>query len=68
MRFIILFQSEPKPSLSHENLLINELIRDYLEFNSYNYTSSVLLAGSCNTHSLIKAPQCCWQVAATHTA
>ncbi|KAH0632069.1 hypothetical protein JD844_020130 [Phrynosoma platyrhinos] len=26
-------QSEPRPSLSHENLLINELIREYLEFN-----------------------------------
>ena len=45
---MLLFQSEPKPTLSHENLLINELIRDYLEFNSYNYTSSVLLAGTCS--------------------
>ncbi|GAB1300028.1 Centrosomal protein 20 [Apodemus speciosus] len=35
---------EPRPSLSHENLLINELIREYLEFNKYKYTASVLMA------------------------
>ncbi|XP_069066302.1 centrosomal protein 20 isoform X3 [Pleurodeles waltl] len=35
-------QSEPRPQLSHENLLINELIREYLEFNKYRYTASVL--------------------------
>uniref|UniRef100_A0A2K5CRR9 Centrosomal protein 20 n=1 Tax=Aotus nancymaae TaxID=37293 RepID=A0A2K5CRR9_AOTNA len=38
---------EPRPSLSHENLLINELIREYLEFNKYKYTASVLIAGKC---------------------
>ncbi len=37
-------QTEPKPSLSNENLLINELIREYLEFNKYMYTNSVLTA------------------------
>ncbi|KAJ6655945.1 hypothetical protein lerEdw1_004530 [Lerista edwardsae] len=37
-------QSEPRPALSHENLLINELIREYLEFNRYKYASSVLTA------------------------
>ncbi|XP_055453759.1 centrosomal protein 20 isoform X2 [Psammomys obesus] len=37
---------EPRPSLSHENLLINELIREYLEFNNYKYTASVLIAES----------------------
>lgn len=37
-------QSEPRPSLSNENLLINELIREYLSFNKYKYTESVLLA------------------------
>lgn len=36
---------EPRPSLSHENLLINELIREYLEFNKYKFTASVLIAG-----------------------
>ncbi|XP_077880435.1 centrosomal protein 20 isoform X3 [Ictidomys tridecemlineatus] len=35
---------EPRPTLSHENLLINELIREYLEFNKYKYTASVLTA------------------------
>lgn len=35
----------PRPPLSHENLLVNELIREYLEFNKYRYTASVLTAG-----------------------
>ncbi|NXG41172.1 FOPNL protein, partial [Psilopogon haemacephalus] len=35
-------QSVPRPLLSHENLLINELIREYLEYNKYKYTASVL--------------------------
>ncbi|KAJ0033320.1 hypothetical protein NQD34_000427 [Periophthalmus magnuspinnatus] len=35
-----------RPQLSHENLLINELIREYLEFNKYKYTASVLTAES----------------------
>ena len=39
-------QTETKPILSNENLLINELIREYLEFNSYKYTTTVLLAES----------------------
>ncbi|KAI5139918.1 Centrosomal Protein 20 [Manis pentadactyla] len=37
-------EREPRPQLSHENLLINELIREYLEFNKYKYTASVLIA------------------------
>ncbi|XP_074866598.1 centrosomal protein 20 isoform X2 [Carettochelys insculpta] len=39
-------QSEPRPPLSHENLLINELIREYLEYNKYKYSASVLTAES----------------------
>lgn len=39
-------QSEPRPTLSRENLLINELIREYLDYNSYKYTASVLMAES----------------------
>ncbi|KAK2919355.1 lisH domain-containing protein FOPNL [Channa argus] len=39
-------QRESRPPLSHENLLINELIREYLEFNKYRYTASVLTAES----------------------
>ncbi|XP_051986703.1 lisH domain-containing protein FOPNL [Xyrauchen texanus] len=39
-------QTAPRPPLSHENLLINELIREYLEFNKYRYTASVLTAES----------------------
>uniref|UniRef100_A0A3P9MTN4 Centrosomal protein 20 n=1 Tax=Poecilia reticulata TaxID=8081 RepID=A0A3P9MTN4_POERE len=40
-------QREARPSLSHENLLINELIREYLEFNKYRHTASVLTAANC---------------------
>ncbi|XP_038524997.1 centrosomal protein 20 isoform X2 [Canis lupus baileyi] len=39
-------ESEPRPPLSHENLIINELIREYLEFNKYKYTASVLISES----------------------
>ncbi|XP_054126946.1 centrosomal protein 20 isoform X3 [Melozone crissalis] len=39
-------QSEPRPTLSRENLLINELIREYLEYNKYKYSASVLMAES----------------------
>ncbi|XP_025910032.1 lisH domain-containing protein FOPNL isoform X1 [Nothoprocta perdicaria] len=39
-------QSEPRPALCHENLLINELIREYLEYNKYKYAASVLTAES----------------------
>ncbi|KAM9372766.1 centrosomal protein 20 isoform 2-T2 [Phaethornis superciliosus] len=39
-------QSEPRPPLSHENFLINELFREYLEYNNYKYTASVLTAES----------------------
>ena len=39
-------QTQSKPILSNENMLINELIRDYLEFNKYKYTNTVLLAES----------------------
>ncbi|XP_069021970.1 centrosomal protein 20 [Embiotoca jacksoni] len=37
---------EPRPPLTHENLLINELVRDYLEFNRYRHTAAVLTAES----------------------
>ncbi len=39
-------QSVSKPELCEENLLINELIREYLQFNQYKYTDSVLVAES----------------------
>lgn len=34
-----------KPALSNENLIINELIREYLIFNGYRETLSVFLPG-----------------------
>jgi hypothetical protein len=39
-------QEEPKPALSHENVVINELIREYLEYNHYKHTLSVLIPES----------------------
>jgi len=39
-------KDDPKPLLSNANLLINELIREYLEFNHYRHTLSVLLPES----------------------
>ncbi|KAK3586077.1 hypothetical protein CHS0354_033200 [Potamilus streckersoni] len=38
--------TEAKPPLNNENMIINELIREYLEFNKYKYTASVLVAES----------------------
>ncbi|KAL4240317.1 Centrosomal protein 20 [Mactra antiquata] len=35
---------EDKPPLSNENMIINELIREYLEFNKYKYSTSVMVA------------------------
>uniref|UniRef100_A0A8C1Y3I5 Centrosomal protein 20 n=1 Tax=Cyprinus carpio TaxID=7962 RepID=A0A8C1Y3I5_CYPCA len=42
-------ESTPRPPLSHENLLINELIREYLQFNKFQYTALVLTAESGQT-------------------
>ncbi|NXY09208.1 FOPNL protein, partial [Pteruthius melanotis] len=39
-------RSEPRPALPRHNLLINELIREYLQYNQYRYTASVLTAES----------------------
>ncbi|CAL8332505.1 unnamed protein product [Merluccius merluccius] len=37
---------EPRPPLSHENLLINQLVGEYLDFNRYRHAASVLKAES----------------------
>ena len=50
-------QREPRPFLSHENLLVNELIREYLEFNKYRYAASVLTAGGSRQASSSPPPQ-----------
>ncbi|KAG7382395.1 hypothetical protein PHYPSEUDO_004876 [Phytophthora pseudosyringae] len=36
-------QDVPKPKLSNENLIINELIREYFEYNGYRHALSVFL-------------------------
>ena len=33
--------NNPKPQLSSENLIINELIKEYLNYNNYSHSSSV---------------------------
>ncbi|XP_026539113.1 lisH domain-containing protein FOPNL-like [Notechis scutatus] len=37
---------EPRPAASRETLLLNELIREYLQFHRYNSSASVFLAES----------------------
>lgn len=45
--FSTLNDSPPnRPDLSNENLIINELIREYLTFNGYQHTLSVFLPES----------------------
>ncbi|KAF4031603.1 FOP N terminal dimerization domain [Phytophthora infestans] len=39
-------QNVPKPKLSNENLIINELIREYFEYNGYRHALSVFLPES----------------------
>ncbi|KAG5178948.1 hypothetical protein JKP88DRAFT_168316 [Tribonema minus] len=38
---------ETAPPLSNANLIINELIRDYFEYNGYSHALSVFLSESC---------------------
>ena len=33
------------PEISRENMIINELIREYLDYNHYKYSSSVFSSG-----------------------
>jgi lisH domain-containing protein FOPNL len=37
---------KPKPKLSDENLIINELIREYLKYNNYLHSASTFIAES----------------------
>lgn len=39
-------KSVEKPELSNENLIVNELIREYFEYNNYKYSTAVLVAES----------------------
>ena len=44
---------QPKPKLNDENFLINELIREYLQYNKYHYTNSVLSTGERCHYALV---------------
>jgi lisH domain-containing protein FOPNL len=37
--------TDTKCEVSRENVIINELIREYLEYNRYRYTASVFSSG-----------------------
>ena len=39
-----------KPPLSNENMIINEMIREYLEYNKYYNTASVLVTETGQPH------------------
>ncbi len=39
-----------KPPLSNENMIINEMIREYLEYNKYYNSSSVLITETGQPH------------------
>ena len=39
------FQGKVKSQFPEENMVINKLIKDYLQFNGYNCTCSVFLKG-----------------------
>lgn len=43
-----------KPCLSRENYLINELIQEYLQFNNYKYTSTVLTQGKLHYYTIVR--------------
>ena len=45
-----------KPPVSNENLVINELIREYLIFNGYRETLSVFLPGQRPMLCMLHAP------------
>lgn len=52
--------SQTKPKQSPENMLINEMIREYLQFNGYEHTLSVMKAEAglpqgAIPHSVLKA-------------
>ena len=42
---LALLQGIPKPVPSEENEVINELIREYLKYNNYRNTLSVMIPG-----------------------
>lgn len=39
-------QAQDKATLTNDNLVINELIREYLEYNNYNHALSVFIPES----------------------
>ena len=38
--------TEGRPAITNDNMFINELIREYLVFNKYQYTSPLLCVGN----------------------
>ena len=50
--------SLPPPKLSNENLIINELIREYLEYNNYRQSLSVFLPETGQPQEAAQAITC----------
>jgi hypothetical protein len=50
-------QEDARPEPCNKNLIINELIREYLIFNGYRDTLSVFLPGACCWH-LAESARC----------
>ena len=42
---------DKRPELTRENLIVNELIREYLHYNRYHSTCSVLLTGTASVRN-----------------
>jgi hypothetical protein len=51
---LCLRQEDPKPPLSHENLIINELIREYLDYNHYKVGDYMRLLPLCSDTWFVK--------------
>ena len=48
---------DKRPELTRENLIVNELIREYLHYNRYHSTCSVLLTGTASVRNLLNNQQ-----------
>mgnify|MGYP001794074083 CR=1 FL=1 len=51
-------EAAPKPKLSNENVLINELIREYLIYNKYRYSEMTLRSGNAMSDISSSFPRC----------
>lgn len=43
-------QATPPPNIPDETMILNELIREYLDWNGYRYSEQILVAGTYHNH------------------